>query len=208
MKKYKVYLFDFDGTLFDTSKGLNYVFKEAFKVAGVKVEDKDIPYLSRVPLKESFDTLGGDYNKADEFVKRIEEALDEEPAIKTTLKFPEIDEFLSYIKNNDVLCGIVTSNNVNHVFKILDFFHLDHDYFKTYIGVDKSVEVKPSPKPILMALSELGYKGDLKDVVYIGDSHNDCLAAINAGISYSLIERDEDRDLEFPKIYSLMELFY
>ena len=50
-------------------------------------------------------------------------------------------------------------------------------------------------------------KGDLKDVVYIGDSHNDCLAAINAGISYYLIERDEDRDLEFPKIYSLMELF-
>ena len=207
MKKYKVYLFDFDGTLFDTSKGLNYVFKEAFKVAGVKVEDKDIPYLSRVPLKESFDTLGGDYNKADEFVERIEEALDEEPAIKTTLKFPEIDEFLSYIKNNDVLCGIVTSNNANHVFKILDFFNIDHDYFKTYIGVDKSVVVKPSPKPILMALSELGYKGDLKDVVYIGDSHNDCLAAINAGISYYLIERDEDRDLEFPKIYSLMELF-
>ena len=164
MKKYKVYLFDFDGTLFDTSKGLNYVFKEAFKVAGVKVEDKDIPYLSRVPLKESFDALGGDYNKADEFVERIEEALDEEPAIKTTLKFPELDEFLSYIKDNNVLCGIVTSNNVNHVFKILDFFHLDHDYFKTYIGVDKSVVVKPSPKPILMALSELGYKGDLKDV--------------------------------------------
>ena len=99
MKKYKVYLFDFDGTLFDTSKGLNYVFKEAFKVAGVKVEDKDIPYLSRVPLKESFDTLGGDYNKADEFVERIEEALDEEPAIKTTLKFPELKSFTCVSEN-------------------------------------------------------------------------------------------------------------
>ena len=93
------------------------------------------------------------------------------------------------------------------MFKLLDFFNIYHNYFNTYIVFDKSVEVKPSPKPILMALSELGYKGDLKDVVYIGDSHNDCLAAINAGISYYLIERDEDRDLEFPKIYSLMELF-
>lgn len=207
MKKYSLYLFDFDGTLLDTSLGLNYVFKESFKVAGVTIKDEDILYLSRVPLSQSFIEFHADESKINEFINRIEESLDEYESISTTRKYNETDEFIDYIKKNNILTGIVTSNNTNHVDKVFDYMKIDKNLFKVKIGSNKCKLIKPDPTPILMALEEIGYINRKNEVIYVGDSVNDCLSAKNAGIDYVLIDRDNSSTLDFPKINTLMELF-
>lgn len=207
MRKYKLYLFDFDGTLFDTSRGLYYVFKEAFKVADVDIKKEDVTYLSRVPLSESYVKFGGNKDKISEFSKRILEALDEDESIETTIKFPEIDDLLALFKNNHIDVGIVTSNNKPHVLKILRYLNIDPALFKVIIGSDICDETKPSPKPILMALDNYQNKVLKSDVVYVGDSINDVLAAKNAGIEYFLLDRKKNSNAEFPRINNLMELF-
>lgn len=207
MKRYSLYLFDFDGTILDTSRGLNYVFKEAFKLFNIEIKDEQITELSRVPLSVSFPRLGGDMSRIQEFIDRLNEALDEEPSISVTRKYPETDEFFKYIKENNIKVGIVTSNITPHVKNVLVHQDIDPNIFSTYIGSDKCNKVKPDPKPVLMALEELDYLNRRDEVIYIGDSKNDCRCAINAKVDTLLLDRDSSQDNEFNKIQNLMELF-
>ena len=209
MKKYKVYLFDFDGTLFNTSPGLFYVFKKSFESVGINIKKEDVMWLSRVPLPESYTKLGGDPDpsKIKEFVRVIEETLDSDESISTTKHFPEGPQFFEKLKNRDFKVGIVTSNNVNHVKKILKYLNIPEDIFDVYVGSDVVKEIKPRPEPILKALELLGYSGNKDDVVYVGDSQNDCLAAMNAGVHTYLVDRGDAPETNAEKIKSLLELF-
>ena len=54
MKQYKVYLFDFDGTLFDTLPSSVFVFKEAFRRKGVELKDEEILNFTRVPIPDTY----------------------------------------------------------------------------------------------------------------------------------------------------------
>lgn len=207
MRKYKLYLFDFDGTLFDTTDGLYYVFKTAFKAVGGNIKPDDVIYLSRVPLQESYIKMGGDPQKMDDFVKNIEDALDDVESISTIKKYHDSDELFAYLRDNKIDAGIVTSNRISHVYKTFEYLNIDLKTFKVYVGNDNCKKFKPNPAPLLLALQEFGYKGDLKDVVYIGDSFNDCKCAINAGVDYFLIDHDHNSNYDFKKIHNLMDLF-
>ena len=53
----------------------------------------------------------------------------------------------------------------------------------------------------------IGYKGDKKNVCYVGDSLNDCIAATKAGIVPILLDRNNEySDAPYLRICSLKEL--
>ena len=207
MKRYKLYLFDFDGTLFNSEKALEYIFCESFKAIGITVRPEDAMYISRIPLKESFDKYGGREDQKDTFIDAIETTLASDRSIELTTFYPETKEFLDYLRNNGIQCGIVTSNNVEHVKVILDHLNVPHSTFQTYVGSRETPKHKPHPDPILTALKLANYKGDLKDVVYVGDGLNDMVCANAAGVDAILIDRiNEHPEGDYKKIKSLMDL--
>lgn len=207
MKTYKLYLFDFDGTLFDTALCLYYVFKEAYETVGISITMDDVIYLSRVPLLEGYKKFNADEEKLPIFFNKLEECLKDDESIILTRKFNEIDELFSYVSDNNIDIGIVTSNDSKHVEQVLEYLNIDPSLFKVIIGCDKCREIKPSKMPIISALKQLNYNGDYKDVIYVGDSINDCLAAKNAGVDYLLLDRNGTSKSEFKKISNLLELF-
>ena len=84
---------------------------------------------------------------------------------------------------------------------------MQKDFFKEIVGNKEAPIPKPNPQPILKALEMLNYQGDKKDVCYVGDSLNDCLAATNAGITPILLDRDNEYpDTKYLRIRSLNEL--
>lgn len=207
MKKYKLYLFDFDGTLFNTEEALIFIFKEAFEAIGIKIKEEDVIRYSRQPLKDTYRELHADESRIPEFVNAIERLVNSKRSIEHTCLFEDTLSFLTSMRNGGVKAGIVTNNNVTHVKDVLEHYNVPTDTFCSYVGNKETNKVKPDPEPILLAVKLSNMDIDLKDVVYVGDAYNDVKAAKNAGVTAILLDRNNEYpDGEYIKIHSLKEL--
>ena len=209
MKKYDLYLFDFDGTLINTMEALEFVFVVSYGHVGMTFDPKDTVDFSRISLTDGYARMKGKSENWKAFCKYIDISLDFPEALHRNHPYPETHEFLDYIRKNNIPCGIVTSNDSIHVQKVLDNFEVPDDTFSFIIGNKQCDAFKPHPDPILKALKRYNYKGPLDRVVYVGDGSNDMQCANNAGVDAILVDRIdafEDSD-KYTRIHNLMELF-
>lgn len=207
MDKYNLYLFDFDGTLFDTLPSSKFVFKAAYEKIGISIKDEDILGYTREPIPNSYKRLGGKPEEWDTFVFYIEKYVNSQKSVDLTDIYDDTYDTIIDLRMLEADLGIVTSNNVPHVRDVLKKFDMQKDFFNVLVGNREAPNPKPSPEPILKALEMINYKGDKKKVCYVGDSLNDCIAASKAGIVPILLDRDgEYKDAPYQRIKSLREL--
>ena len=204
--KYDVFLFDFDGTLFDTLESSIYVFEEAYAHMGIKVDHDEVLGYTREPIPNSYVRLVGSMDGYDKFIADIDRLVKSQKVTDMAVLYPDTARILKYLKDNKKLVGIVTSNSRIHVLDVLNRFDLA-PYFDVIVGNEIAPIPKPNPAPILKALKLLNIK-DKEKVVYIGDALNDALAAVNAGVNPILLDRlNEFKHLkEYPIIDSLDEI--
>lgn len=188
---YDVFLFDFDGTLFDTLESSIYVFEEAYKHIGVKINKEDILGYTREPIPTSYKRVMGSLAGYDAFIADIDRLVFSQKVIDLTEIYLDTAEILEYLKSLNKVVGIVTSNAKLHVLDILRKYGLEH-HFDIIVGNREASTPKPSPLPIFKALELLKYKGDKKRVAYIGDALNDVVAAKNAEVTPILLDRLEE----------------
>ena len=208
MQKFQLYLFDFDGTLFDTIETSKYVFRKAYEFLGMPLDEDEVLQFTREPIPVSYQRMGAPIEKYDAFMEQIEKYLNTtKESIDLTDIYDDTYDTIIDLRMDEADLGIVTSNNVPHVRDILRKFDMQKDFFTVLVGNREAPNPKPSPEPILKALEMIKYKGDKKDVCYVGDSLNDCIAAVNAGVVPILLDRnDEYKDAPYLRIRSLSEL--
>ena len=208
MQKFQLYLFDFDGTLFDTLETSKYVFRKAYEFLGIKLNEEEVLQFTREPIPNSYKRMNAPLEKYDAFMAQIEKYLNTtQESIDLTDIYDDTYDTIIDLRMDEADLGIVTSNNVPHVRDILRKFDMQKDFFTVLVGNREAPNPKPSPEPILKALEMINYKGDKKDVCYVGDSLNDCLSAVNAGVVPILLDRDDEyKDAPYQKIKSLKEL--
>ena len=207
MHKYQLYLFDFDGTLFDTLPSSIYVFKKAYENIGMTLNDEEVLGFTREPIPDSYQRKGAPKEKFDAFMNDIEKYVNSKESVNLTGIFIDTYDTIIDLRMQEADLGIVTSNNVPHVREVLKKFDMQNDFFTVLVGNREAPNPKPSPEPILKALEMAHYQGDKKEVCYVGDSLNDCLAAVNAGIVPILLDRsDEYKNSSYQRIKSLKEL--
>ena len=207
MQKFLLYLFDFDGTLFDTLPSSQYVFKMAYKNIGIDINIDDVVGWTREPIPDSYARIGAPKELFNSFMDDIEKYVNSQESVKLTDIYDDTYDTIIDLRMDEADLGIVTSNNVPHVRDVLKKFDMQKDFFTVLVGNREAPNPKPSPEPILKALEMINFKGDKKDVCYVGDSVNDCLSAINAGIVPILLDRhDEYQDTPYLRIKSLKEL--
>lgn len=184
MKKYLLYLFDFDYTLADSSKGIVLCFRDVLERAGYHdISDDTIKRTIGLTLEEAFASMTGEKDEATlarwrkEYVSVADRVMNE-----ATKLFDEVAPLFDALKAQGVKTGIISTK---YRYRIEDFLlrHFDSLPVDLIIGGEDVKTPKPSPEGVNEAMKKLGVKPH--DVIYCGDSIVDGATARNAGVDFA-----------------------
>jgi pyrophosphatase PpaX len=176
--RFRVVLFDLDGTLIDSGPIILASMQHAVKT----VLNRDISY------EELAATVGGqglvaqmrqlDPTRVDELVQVYREHND--PLHDSLETFDEMIEVLPRLRAEGRKLGIVTAKLHRTVALAFDHFPWLAEQFDVVIGHDDTERHKPDPEPVLTAVERLG--AEPAEAAYVGDSPFDIQAAQAAGV--------------------------
>lgn len=180
---YTTYLFDFDGTIADSSRCAIDSTIETFRNFDIpEPSEAAVVDLMGVPIERSFEILGGEIflsRKATEvytFFRKVYAAKSE-----TSISvFAGIPDLIMALLQTGCNIAIVSSKKSDVVRNNLKTLYLS-EYVKMIVGSDNVDHYKPHPEPIQKALNILG-SADLSEVLMIGDATVDIEMAHRAGV--------------------------
>lgn len=182
--KYTTYLFDFDYTLADSSRGIVICFRNVLERHGhTGISDEAIKRTIGKTLEDSFSILSGittpetlaEYKK--EYVK---EEADTYMTVNTFF-FPETVTVLKTLKSQGAQIGIISTKFRFRIREMVDQ-HFPKDFFDIIIGGEDVKQAKPDPQGIKKALRRLHRRKS--ETLYIGDSTVDAETAQAAKVDF------------------------
>jgi len=180
-------LFDFDGTLIDTTELIHQSMRHAAK----EVLGRDFPremLLANVgqPLPRQMELLIGDGNAdgdrlAREMLEtyRVHNEAHHDALIE---EFPNVAESLARLKEAGFGIAVVTSKRRFSVDMALATFPALGEVVDHFVAMEDTAEHKPHPAPILKGLELLGNVSP-ENAAYVGDSPFDVAAARAARVT-------------------------
>ncbi|MBO4540689.1 MAG: HAD family hydrolase [Bacilli bacterium] len=186
MKDYRVYIFDFDGTSFDSGSSMGPVFRAGFEAIGRTCSDEDgLEYMHHsiqwLAEKEHFE------EQIEVFLDAVLKAMETPENLQKVNPFPETREVFEALRRQGKKIAIVSGNVSDHIHSILKLHQMEEE-IDAVIGCDMIAQQKPAPNGIWLACDKLGVKAG-SDVIYVGDSSQDIEAARNAGVDEALVDR-------------------
>ena len=181
--EYTTYLFDFDYTLVDSSRGIVLCFRNVLeRHEHTDITDEQIKRTIGKTLEESFSILTGieDTNTLAQYRKEYVKEADEHVNANTVL-FPETIHVLQELKAQGAKIGIVSTKYRYRIEELVEKY-FPKGFFDIIIGGEDVKEMKPSPQGILKALKKL--RRNRKETLYIGDSTVDAQAAFHAKVDF------------------------
>ena len=181
---YQAYLFDFDYTLADSSRGIVMCFRNVLEQHGyADVTDDAICRTIGKTLEESFSILTGitDADRLADFKQQYRQEADIHMTRNTHL-FPETLRVLRALKRRGARVGIISTKYRFRIHELLDQY-LPADFLDIVVGGEDVSRAKPDPEGLLFAIGRLGIKK--KHILYIGDSTVDAETAQAAGVDFA-----------------------
>ena len=181
--KYTTYLFDFDYTLADSSRGIVICFRNVLERHGhTGISDEAIKRTIGKTLEDSFSILSGittpetlaEYKK--EYVKEADTYM-----TVNTFFFPETVTVLKTLKSQGAQICIISTKFRFRIREMVDQ-HFPKDFFDIIIGGDDVKQAKPDPQGIKKALLRLHRRKS--ETLYIGDSTVDAETAQAAKVDF------------------------
>ncbi|MEB5923485.1 phosphoglycolate phosphatase [Franconibacter daqui] len=97
---------------------------------------------------------------------------------ESSFLFPDVEQTLHALHDNGMPMALVTNKPTPFVAPLLEALGIAK-FFTVIIGGDDVTNKKPHPEPLLMVLEKLGLTAP--ELLFVGDSRNDILAAQAAG---------------------------
>jgi len=170
-------IFDFDGTLVDSSGGVVISTNYALESIGEKNrQPEEIKRFIGYPLEKMFHHFSD--KSYQEFWKHFQEKAKIE-VTASAVPIGRAGDVLKELSEEGYKLGIGSTKIRIHIKKILEKLGWQ-DYIATYIGADDVTDVKPNPEAFIKAMVSMG--ADNTNSIVIGDTVNDILAAHSAGI--------------------------
>lgn len=184
MKRYHTYLFDFDYTLADSSKGIVICFRNVLeRHRHTGISDEQIKRTIGKTLVDSFSILTGIGDEAilEEYRKEYVKEADRFMTANTRL-FPETVSVLQALKGKGANIGIISTK---YRYRIMELAkdNIPEGIIDLIVGGEDVKTAKPSPEGVFLALENLGTDKDT--TLYIGDSIVDAETAQAAGMDFA-----------------------
>lgn len=186
MKHYNAYLFDADGTLFDTTELIYQCFLYTCKKFGnIDVSRREVFSNIGIPLRPQLEHfLGKLSNEKEEEV--VKAHMDFQLSIyKDHLRlFPQVKEILTQLKENDKKMAVVTSRKIFTLTLYLKQTDI-YNFFDTLITPELTEKHKPEPEPALEALKQLSCVPS--ETLFVGDAVFDIECGQRAGTDTAFV---------------------
>ncbi|SJZ36738.1 haloacid dehalogenase superfamily, subfamily IA, variant 3 with third motif having DD or ED/haloacid dehalogenase superfamily, subfamily IA, variant 1 with third motif having Dx(3-4)D or Dx(3-4)E [Pilibacter termitis] len=182
--RFKNYIWDFDGTLYDTYGAITTAFLESLKLFGIQATPKEVYQLIK---KESARFAAEHYvglEKKQALMRKYQEI---EPRLQESPKpFHDARETLESIVQNGGKNFVLThrDNTALEFLKQDGLFHC----FTDFVTVADDFPLKPDPSSILHLMKK--HELAIDETVMIGDRKLDVLAGKNAEVSAILYDID------------------
>lgn len=199
MNDYRCFIWDFDGTLYDTYDRITRAVKKAMDEMGLSDEGLDVKALAKSTLRGACETIAG-HERAEELLSRyFVHAEDEGP-----------ESMRPYEGCEETLKAIVDNGGYNYLYTHRDQTALDalrrdnlEQYFRDFITDEADFPSKPAPDAINWLIDQ--HYLDRSECVMIGDRIIDTQAGKNADIAGALFDPDhfykeEDADFFFTRL--------
>jgi pyrophosphatase PpaX len=175
-------LFDFDGTIVDTTELIYESMRRATgEVLGRELGRETLLANVGQPLPRQMELLAdGQPDKTEELLEvylRHNEELHE----GLIREFPNVGTSLARLRNAGLRLAVVTSKRRFSVERALDSFPDLRGVFDVFVTMEDTAEHKPLPAPLLKGL-ELLDDVSLERAAYVGDAPFDVAAARAAGV--------------------------
>ncbi len=187
--RYDYAIFDFDGTLIDTSEGivksLVHILSKEFSI-----NETDQQKLNRFigpPLAATFEAEYG--FKGEQLEKAMEtyRAHYTKTGLYQSKMFPLLKQTLETLRDNNVKIGIASSKPAYLIHTLLEYFGLE-EMFDTVVGVKGGMtQSHTKSECIEIALDHLGCK-DKSRAVMVGDRCFDAVGAKDSNIDFIAAE--------------------
>ena len=181
MKGIHCVLFDLDGTLFDTSEGIFFCYKQGLARFGITVrDDSELVKVMGPSLFISYhDFFGLEGEQVAEAVRIYREHYNAEGIYRARL-YDGMENLLDTLKQKGFSVCVATSKPQVMAERILGFSGLRH-YFDAVCGSNLDGSRSDKVELIAYAMQQTGFT-DKSRVVMVGDRFYDITGAVKAGV--------------------------
>ena len=186
MKDYSFYLFDADGTLFDTAELIYQCFVYSCRKFGNKhITREEVFCCIGLTLRSQFEEYLGPLSQ-ERFDEIQTEHMNYQLSIykKYLRAFPGVAESLETLKSKEKKLAVVSSRKIRTLTIYLKETGM-YDYFDALVTPNDTQKHKPDPEPALKAISILG--AEKNKTLFIGDSVFDIECGRSAGVDTAFV---------------------
>ena len=181
MKKIKLIILDFDGTLADTRGLIVKTMQQTLEALGLESRtDEQCASMIGLPLKQAFtdlipmsDEMGG------QCVETYRKIFNENNALYVIPTFPHVMETLHQLHEQGYILTIASSRSNRSLREFVNDMDLN-DVIPYVLGAEDVTRAKPHPDPVLQTLETFGCKAE--DALVVGDTWYDIEMGKRAGV--------------------------
>ena len=174
------YIFDFDGTLMDTSGVILATIKASIKEMGLPDKtDDECRAIIGIRTDEAGKYLYPDSDISNaEFARVFRSNYDRLKKDAHEKAFPGVLDTLTKLREEGHGLAIASSRRLASLYDYLDGLGI-REWFDCIVGADSVAKGKPDPEPVLTVLKALDWEAD--DTLVVGDADVDIMMGNAAG---------------------------
>lgn len=179
-KKYKLIIFDWDGTLIDSIERITTSLQAAsHQICQITINDIDARNVIGLGLREAIEKLHPQL--ASEQITKISDAYKQHYLNDNTAKedpFEGVSDLLAQLRDKGYLLAVATGKSRTGFERSAKLFNMNQCFHATQCASEN--RSKPDPQMLFKILDELNIHA--RDAVMIGDSKHDLEMANNASV--------------------------